>query len=637
MRVESDGLGRMTELDGSTHDSAFGPARPHGWLVWSRRGAGTGWAAYDELAQSTRQRLAPSCRPNHHFHHPLITMVTLHFCHECAFQGTALMQPGPVCPRCGGEFLEEVPDSGSASNHPQSFHVGAGDIDDIDEDDDEDEDGPAYGGFGRAPRQPMDLGSLLAGVLGNLAGAAGAGQTPRQQQQRQQSGSSSGGQGPSTSTRSGSASFGPAGFQWHFSSTAGGAAGPSTSPQGTRSSTRPDDGMGGAGGGSDGRYFDHGSNSNSAQGSTPSSSNTMPGQYASPFTAFAGHGPNPEEGPDLPPHAAALPDLFANLFGPQTTFGPDRDEDGHFSTGHGGMPVNPITALLGSLFGGPAASGRMGDYVFGQQALDDVISQVMEQTQGSQAPPPASEEAIKKLKRVKAGDVDAASEYGEKRRKSVGAELTIDLFFVPAELARNRECPTCLDAILPATAANSPSTSRRPSTVDDVLGADKNTTMEDDPPDVAPGDDDDAPSDSLVILPCKHTGHEECIVPWLQRNGTCPICREPLEPRETGDAAPAAAPPTTTTTTQPMHSGQQQQMDTPHNPAETAELMGELEDTDEEFDDAVEAQSEAESREERRKRIREAAERRMGGGSSTAAGGRGVGSAQQPEDPFDLD
>ncbi|PWN29460.1 hypothetical protein BDZ90DRAFT_208373, partial [Jaminaea rosea] len=110
---------------------------------------------------------------------------------------------------------------------------------------------------------------------------------------------------------------------------------------------------------------------------------------------------------------------------------------------------------------GAFASGRMGDYVFGQQALDDIISQMMEQTQGSTAPPPASDEAIKRLKRCKVGDVDAASELH-----------------------------------------------------------------------VAPGEADDQPSDTLVILPCKHAGHEDCIVPWLQRNGTCPICREPLEPRE---------------------------------------------------------------------------------------------------------
>jgi hypothetical protein len=35
------------------------------------------------------------------------------------------------------------------------------------------------------------------------------------------------------------------------------------------------------------------------------------------------------------------------------------------------------------------------------------------------------------------------------------------------------------------------------------------------------------------MLPCEHKYHDECIRPWLRRNGTCPICRKNvLEPQQ---------------------------------------------------------------------------------------------------------
>jgi E3 ubiquitin-protein ligase RNF115/126 len=99
-----------------------------------------------------------------------------------------------------------------------------------------------------------------------------------------------------------------------------------------------------------------------------------------------------------------------------------------FGTGGGGPPtaasfaqyVTHITLLsllissrsmLQQIFGGPELAhqpnnpffdlfnvvGNPGDYVFGQAALDNIITQIMEQTAGRNAPPPASQETISSL------------------------------------------------------------------------------------------------------------------------------------------------------------------------------------------------------------------------------------------------
>ena len=33
-------------------------------------------------------------------------------------------------------------------------------------------------------------------------------------------------------------------------------------------------------------------------------------------------------------------------------------------------------------------------------------------------------------------------------------------------------------------------------------------------------------SEDIIILPCCHTFHNNCIMQWLARNNTCPICRK---------------------------------------------------------------------------------------------------------------
>ncbi|KAI0673647.1 hypothetical protein C8Q78DRAFT_1067924 [Trametes maxima] len=64
---------------------------------------------------------------------------------------------------------------------------------------------------------------------------------------------------------------------------------------------------------------------------------------------------------------------------------------------------DPFSEFLGGMFGAAgmppgAESGRWGDYVFNQEALDQIISQIMENSNAHQ-PVPATEEAIEKLPR----------------------------------------------------------------------------------------------------------------------------------------------------------------------------------------------------------------------------------------------
>ncbi|KAH6917036.1 hypothetical protein BKA70DRAFT_1486248 [Coprinopsis sp. MPI-PUGE-AT-0042] len=60
---------------------------------------------------------------------------------------------------------------------------------------------------------------------------------------------------------------------------------------------------------------------------------------------------------------------------------------------------DPLAALLGGVGGaGGPDSGRMGDYVFSQEALDQIITQLMENS-NAHRPVPATEEVVEKLPR----------------------------------------------------------------------------------------------------------------------------------------------------------------------------------------------------------------------------------------------
>ncbi|EPY50649.1 ubiquitin-protein ligase E3 [Schizosaccharomyces cryophilus OY26] len=123
--------------------------------------------------------------------------------------------------------------------------------------------------------------------------------------------------------------------------------------------------------------------------------------------------------------------------------------------GEGETPFNPAN-IFANVFN---LAGNPGDYAWGARGLDDIISQLMEQAQGHNAPPPASEEIISKLK-VQSPPVDL--------------------------LGEENECTICMENF-------------------------KET-------------------DQVIQLPCSHFFHENCVKPWLRVNGTCAICRAPIDP-----------------------------------------------------------------------------------------------------------
>jgi E3 ubiquitin-protein ligase RNF115/126 len=159
--------------------------------------------------------------------------------------------------------------------------------------------------------------------------------------------------------------------------------------------------------------------------------------------------------------------FFSNPFGPLsggTGAGGAGGNNGGAGGGAGpglGMPF-PFSAglqdLLRALYGGPP--GVHGDHVYTQEDFDRIISQLMEQSAGSNAPPPASQAAIDRLERKKVDD------------EMLGPE-------------GKAECTICIDEL--------------------------------------------KKGEEVLVLPCKHWYHGECVTLWLREHNTCPMCRKPIE------------------------------------------------------------------------------------------------------------
>lgn len=127
--------------------------------------------------------------------------------------------------------------------------------------------------------------------------------------------------------------------------------------------------------------------------------------------------------------------------------------------GGGGMPPVPVADFF-QLFGmGPG--GVHGDAVYSQEALDRIITQLMEQHQTGNAPGPASEEAIESLPKRQitqkdlneSGTADCSICMDEAGIGSTVTELPCGHWFhhdcVKAWLKEHDTCPQCRQGIMP--------------------------------------------------------------------------------------------------------------------------------------------------------------------------------------------
>lgn len=161
--------------------------------------------------------------------------------------------------------------------------------------------------------------------------------------------------------------------------------------------------------------------------------------------------------PSGPPNDPSLniARLLSQLVSPHPHAPPQQD----------GHPVDPIAALLSSL---GVLNGHPGDYVHDQRTLDDLLTQLMDQTRGGVA-----------------GMTDQQVD-----------QLDLVEIFPPMEGEEHLDCAICQEEFFdPKDPSRKPVFARK--------------------------------------LVCDHKFHDECIRPWLTRNGTCPVCRmNVLEPRQ---------------------------------------------------------------------------------------------------------
>jgi len=179
--------------------------------------------------------------------------------------------------------------------------------------------------------------------------------------------------------------------------------------------------------------------------------------------------PNSQQLPinDLPGLFLPFQNLMRGVHNERRGNGANQGEPGvprvvrfHFGTvptgnggGGGGLGFDAINNMLQQVFGNLPT--HMGDYASDAQT-QNILNQLFMQHQ-NQGPPPASEDAVSKLPRIK-----ISSEQIEKKMDCSVCQCEFEL------------------------------------------------------------------DEEAVKLPCDHTFHSDCILPWFKMNNSCPVCRYEL-------------------------------------------------------------------------------------------------------------
>lgn len=129
-------------------------------------------------------------------------------------------------------------------------------------------------------------------------------------------------------------------------------------------------------------------------------SGTMPGGHRFTYTAGARLHPRDPNNPG--PFVEPVDELQNVLVGLMAAFGEQPIHPPHPHVHHGDhvhplSPVNPMMQLIAQMF--PVGNGQFGDAVYSQEALDRIITQLMEQNASSNAPGPATQSDIENLPR----------------------------------------------------------------------------------------------------------------------------------------------------------------------------------------------------------------------------------------------
>ncbi|GAA5866492.1 hypothetical protein JCM3774_004701 [Rhodotorula dairenensis] len=311
--------------------------------------------------------------------------MTRYYCHECAHEGSdfATSQDGFTCPRCGGAFVEEIPDNDGMADDPREF----------DPADEEEEDHVPLGFFrsggGGAANNPAQNntgnraggnyfhyespggGFVFTGGFGGVGGAAAAGANPQPHP---------GAANPLAYSLMQAFGLAPPAQGPHAAAAAGTAA---TSGQG-RPHAR--------------RWQSAGAND---PANRPQGHEQVPIQNLATFLndAFGGE-PHPADDPGNNPFAEG-----GHETGPEPEREPGRAENERAAQ----HPLGALFSLFGHVLGGQGGGvfglpthANAGDYVWGSEAnFQQLLNDLMEQAAVRAGPQPAPDEMIEKLPRLK--------------------------------------------------------------------------------------------------------------------------------------------------------------------------------------------------------------------------------------------